>query len=639
MALAIPTSYGPTPTPGPPAGAGPAPDQFRPVDPSFDAKTVVDEVSRHYDRGYQFLRPYFDRFLRFYKLYRSFSPAKTRPWRANVVVPIAFANVEHGLATMMEAYFSTPPLNKVFPREGNDYRAAMLMEAYLGWEDDDMSIFLPTHETTKELLLYGTGWHKAYWDWLQNRNQVDSVSVFNLFPDPYCETLDDAEWIDHRVLRSPGYIKRMAIAGVYEIEPAEVDRLAGAGLAYTVDGERLLQSVGLDARTARDRIEVLEEWRIDGSVVTVLNRQKLVRARRTSPFPHPYYPFLRWIDHTVPHELMGIGELEVIEKLIDEIIDMRNQRLDIVSLSINNVLVASRAAGIDADDLIMRPGQIIWANDVNQVKPLVQGGLTPLGIQEEQVARFDVQEATGNWGYNQGQVPNRREAATTVLALQRAAGLRFTAKIRWNEESALKRSAQIRMANAQQFLTDERWIRITGAPIPQRLFRDQIQGKFDFIPAASTAEPKEAKRAQVGQILPLMIQSPRIDDYELWDWILDLYNVREKEKFLLNDDEMLQRLSVRAHIMAAVQASVQQGAPALPAGAPGNGGIPGGIPAAAAGGTPIGAPGPGQVPVSLEQLSPEEQAMIRDLAARAGGVRAVRGLERVFAPPPGGGGP
>lgn len=578
----------------------------RPIDPKIDEAKALSDVREHFERSWNFLRPFWDRYLRFYKLYRGFIAPKTRPWRANIFVPIPFANVEHGLATMMEAYFSSPPLNKVFPREGNDYRSAMIMEAYLAWEDDDMSIFLPTHETTKELLTYGTGWSKVYWDWGSNRNQVDSVSVFNLLPDPSCETLDDAEWIQHRALRSPGYLKRMAEMGVYEITPGEIDSLAEAGLGYTMQGEQLLQSVGLDARPDRKRVEVIEEWRLDGSLIVVFNRQKVVRARIRRVFPHQWYPFVRWIDHTVPHELLGIGELEVIEKLVDEIVDMRNQRLDIVSLLINNVLIASKMAAIDPDDLVMRPGQIIWANDTNAVKALVQANMTGLGVQEENVSRFDIQEATGNWGYNQGQVPQRRETATTVLALQRAAGLRFTAKIRWNEESALKRSAKIRMANAQKFLTDERWIRITGQPIPQRMFRDQIQGEFDFVPAASTAEPKEAKRAQVGQLLPLMIQSPRINDYELWDWILDLYNVKEKEKFLLDDEEMMQRALQMQMMAAQVQGQAAAGAQGQQT-------------ALSAGATPVGAPEPGTPPETVEQISPEDLQLAQSLASRAGG--------------------
>lgn len=571
---------------------------FQPIDPSFDTAKLVSEVSEHFQDSYNFLKPYFSRFLRYYKLYRGFVPPKTRPWRANVVVPIAFANVEHGLATMMEAFFGSAPLSKVFPREGNDYRSAQLMESYMAWEDDDMNIFVPFHEHTKEALLYGTGWSKTYWDWVENRNTKESVSVFNLFPDPNSETVDDAEFIQHRALRSAGYLKRMLDLGVYQMEdPAQLTSLAAEGLAFTVEGEQLLASVGLDARMNRKRIEVLEEWRQDGSLVTVLNRRVVVRAQRKRAFPHPWYPFTRWVDHTVPHELMGLGDLEVIEKLIDMILDMRNQRLDIVSQAINNIWVAGRGQGIDPGDLVSRPGQVVWANDVNAVKTLVQNAQMGPSVQEEQIARYDVQEATGNWGYNQGQTPNRRETATTVLALQRAAGLRFTAKVRLNEEAALKREAKIRMANAQEFLTDERWIRITGQPIPQRIFRDQIQGKFDFIPAASTAEPKEAKRQQLAVILPHMLNSPRFDDYELWDWVLDLYNVKEKEKFLLNDQELFQKL--------AQFSALGMGHDGKPA--------PGGT------GTTPGNPNNGQTPESLEQISPEDMQMIQELASRAGG--------------------
>jgi hypothetical protein len=526
-----------------------------PIDRSFGTPDeLLRRVIQDFEASYAFLRPYFTKFLRFYRMYRSHSPKKARPWRADVFVPIPFASVEHGLATIIDAY-SQRPLFTVLPREGTDYTGAKQFEKYLEWEDDDAATLLPLFSSWKDTLNYGTGWQKVLWDWAAQRNSVEDISTYNCFPDPWAEDVDDAEYIIHRALRSPTYVQRMVDAGFYDLQGETVEGLARMPWGQDLESEQLLGEIGLsrpgDQAQGRYRIEVLERWS-DNSIITVLNRHRVVRAWANG---YGIKPFVRYVDHFVPHELMGIGEHEVIERLVSELNDIRGQRLDVVSMMINNILVASKLAGIDPETLIWRPGQTIWANDIQGIRPLIasQSGNPALGVQEETVVRFDVQEATGNWGYNQGQVPNRREAATTVLALQRAAGLRFTSKMRYNETGAMRKQAKLRMRNAQRFLPATRWIRVTNQ-VPVQLRREDLAGEYDFIPTVSSAEPREARRAAIGQILPILMNSERIRDDKLLAFVLDLYNVREKEAFLRTDEEMQQVALARALQQVAARA-------------------------------------------------------------------------------------
>lgn len=568
------------------------------VAPGTDRAKAVGEVTERFNDSYQFLLPYFERGLRFYRMYRSFRPPKTRPWRANVFVPIPFANTEHGLSTLMEAW-TIHPFHRLLPRERNDYHAARVVEMMLEWEDQDMQIFLPTYSTNKEMLLYGTSWEKYTWDWRAERNKVEAVSFFSLFPDPWGEDLDDCSWVIHRAIRTEEYGHQQVDTGLWDLTHDEVRTLAAQGFGPTMEREQLLGEVSLDGRRqdTRGRLEVLEEW-TDSRVRTVINRAKLARAH-DNRFPHGRKPFGQWVDHRVPHEIMGIGELEIIEKLVDELNDIRNQRLDVVSQLINNVLVVARSAGVNPNTLIMRPGQIIEANDVNQVKPLVSGGNPALGVQEEGMVRFDIQEGTANWGYNQGQTPMRRETATTVLALQRAAGLRFTTKVRLNEHTAKYRQVQARIANLQRFMPPAKWVRVIGegSGLPIQVLRDDMQGRFDYIPLGSTAEPKEVKRAQLGQLFGYLLKHPRMDDEKFLRYVLDLYNIRDSQ-MLLSDEQMYQRMQM----MQAMQALSALGG----AGGQGGGGqMP----------TMIGAGGgPGDVPEEMGDVGTgggDEHAIIR----------------------------
>src|SRR5207245_7997566 len=167
----------------------------------------------------------------------------------------------------------------------------------------------------------------------------------------------------------------------------------------------------------KNRVEVLEVWREDPKyVMTIFNRRQVARLAKNA-YPHQLKPFFRLVDHSVPHELYGVGELEITEKLIDAINDAESQKFDVASLAINNVLAYNRQAGIDPEELVMRPGSMIGVDGPPQqaIMPLVQN-VQGLGVAREEIdrLRFYLQEATGNWDYNQGQTPKRRETATTI---------------------------------------------------------------------------------------------------------------------------------------------------------------------------------------------------------------------------------
>lgn len=508
------------------------------IEPEFDPKKLRDEVLDAFSRAQGYLAPFHAKWLRYYQMYRSMSPERRRIWRANIFVPIPFSEVEHGLADWMEYWFSRRPLTPITPRTSEDTAAAKAMEAYLDWEADDIPLFVPMYEVGKECLLYGTGWQKVTWDWNRDRNHVEALSVWQVYPDCAADNVDDARWIIERRLRPKSWLRRMARMGIYDLDDEEIDRLEGP--VWSAPDDKVVGLADLSADVWRDTVEVIEAWLTEPpAVVTILNRHRLVRAHRNH-FPHGRKPYVRWVDYHVKGEMLGIGEIEVIEKLVHYINDIRNQRIDAVTLMLNNVLVASRTAGLDPEDLELRPGAVIWANDVNAIKPLVQSAPIPIGHQEEQIAMFDIQKATANWGYSQGQTPLRRETATTVLALQRAAGKRFSLKLRLAEEMSYKRQVYMRISNAQAFLPAERMIRVVGEDGRlgvMAIRRDDLQGSLDYIASAAPVEPSDVKRAQVAQILPILLQHPMVNHRALLSWLLDLYGLsRDKHLFLLDDE-------------------------------------------------------------------------------------------------------
>jgi hypothetical protein len=428
------------------------------------------------------------------------------------------------------------PVIQVYPRGGNTYDEAKAVENYLQWNLDAMPAYLPIYSSTKEEMIYGTGWGKVLWDWNVDHNVIESITPWNLYPDPAAESVDDAEYIIHRSLRSPAYLKRAARMGFYDVEEDLIDKLAKEGFGWVEEADNLLAEVGLGGMDdpGKNRVEVLELWREDPNYVLTIFNRRLVARLSPNRYPHKKKPFFRLVDHPVPHELFGVGELEITEKLIDAINDAESQKFDVASLAINNVLAYNRQAGIDPEELIMRPGAMVGVDGRPQdaIMPLIQN-VQGIGLAGEEVTRLTnyLRDATGDYEYNQGQTPKRRETATTILALQRASSKRFTTKMRWNEEDGLTKMAEMMISNAAKLGPAQQWIRVAGSNAPQQLELEALNGQWDFIPIISTAEPRDMVRRRFVEVLPILSQLPGLDVAGLVDYVTDLFQIPKEKVF------------------------------------------------------------------------------------------------------------
>jgi len=114
-----------------------------------------------------------------------------------------------------------------------------------------------------------------------------------------------------------------------------------------------------------------------------------------SPLPLDKYPFIPFFDQAVPFERWGIGETEPIIDLQDEENTTRNQRIDEKNLSIHNMWVVSKMAGVDYKTIVSKPGGIILANDINGIRELQKQNITQDSIEEINLIQADIKKATG----------------------------------------------------------------------------------------------------------------------------------------------------------------------------------------------------------------------------------------------------
>src|SRR5574337_1035643 len=84
---------------------------------------LLSQALYDFEKSRKFMVPYFQKWLRYYKLYRNYSTPRTRPWRANIMIPTPFTSVEHGTALLMDPWNQRPAI-QVYPRGNKKYDAA-----------------------------------------------------------------------------------------------------------------------------------------------------------------------------------------------------------------------------------------------------------------------------------------------------------------------------------------------------------------------------------------------------------------------------------------------------------------------------------------------------------------------------------
>ena len=121
-------------------------------------------------------------------------------------------------------------------------------------------------------------------------------------------------------------------------------------------------------------------------------------------------PFIKMVDHEVPGQYWGIGEIEPIKEDLYEETTLRNQRIDFNNRLLNEEWLLRSDAGIDPRQLVSKPGNIIVGDDISDgALRQVQRNTAALATSGEDIDRTrrnmtvtlsstDTLAATGNLG-------------------------------------------------------------------------------------------------------------------------------------------------------------------------------------------------------------------------------------------------
>ncbi len=489
--------------------------------------------------------PYKEKWDRFYNLYRSVLNSRAYPWQSNVFVPYAFSTVE----TVAPRMVASKPQIDILPREPQDTEYAKVMNKLIDFQWDEMEMDKVLPDAVKEMLIYGSVIMKVYWSESQRvieemvpvdesfpelgqvedqREVLDEhpvaelVDLYDFFWDPRGTDIDNCRWVIHRMYRTLDHLKDLQKQGIYKnVDLVETQRMprmddekdqrrSAVGISIPTDIEQM--------EGGKQIVELLEYWE-DDKVVTIANRAVVIRDE-SNPHKHGKKPFVKVVDQSVPHEFLGIGELEPIETAQYELNSIRNQRRDNATLALNRMWIIDNSANVDEDELVSDAGGVVHTNDMAGIRELIMPDVTASSYKEETEVKADIQQTSGVSDFTRGLGSDSlaNDTATGISLIQEAANARFKLKLR-NLEGGIQRIGKLMVSLNEQFITEQKVVRIVGndGEIWDEIKPEDLRGNFDVqVEAGSTLPANDAvNRKQTLDAYQLFAGDPEVNQLEL----------------------------------------------------------------------------------------------------------------------------
>jgi len=139
------------------------------------ATTPLDLVISRFQQAHAFQTPYKEKWLRYYRLYRSYRDERFTTTKNNNFIPIAFSIVETIQPRLTSAVLDQRPFVIAYPRQEGDVEQAKLITDLLDYQFFRIGAEVKISRWIKEMLLYGNGVVKVFWN--AQRGDIKAVQT------------------------------------------------------------------------------------------------------------------------------------------------------------------------------------------------------------------------------------------------------------------------------------------------------------------------------------------------------------------------------------------------------------------------------------------------------------------------------
>tara|TARA_Y100000593_G_scaffold121_1_gene311 strand:- start:1114 stop:3006 length:1893 start_codon:yes stop_codon:yes gene_type:complete len=510
-----------------------------------------------------------------------------------IAVNLAFSTVN----VIAPAVSVNHPKIVVTPNKPEDEDRAAFVEAVVNhlWRHHDFR--KPFRRSVKDFLIFGHGWLKVGWNFVeQERTLSDSerdelfidavgetdlfamenpemagdlptdeqmaanipdtammvvedqpfierVSPYDIYIDPEATCLEDAQWICQRIVRP--------------LEEAKKDKRYKASARKNLGADSVLNPMFTPTDKEQqdqylqdivDRTVIFEFYDIVNNKMSVLaqNGQEFL----VDPIPMPYaygQPFVMLRNYDVPDYFYPMGDLEAIESLQEELDKTRSQLVNARKRYARKYLFHERSFGPEGREALEadEDGRLVPVVDENKslnevVVPMPQTPLSPEIYNYSAIIEQDINTVSGVSEYARGSMPEIRRTATEASIIADAQNARAADKLAIIE-IGIGHLARRVIQLMQQFMTGQQMAQVADRG-GQNLFvpfeRDDITGEYDFsVEGGSTQPMNETIRKQ--QAVSLMnavapLVGVVIDPAALAKYVLQTgFGVKNPDKFLI----------------------------------------------------------------------------------------------------------
>ena len=496
-----------------------------------------------------------ERFSRFYKLFRNRQTEKNYYGLANLFVPEPYRVVRKKTAKLANAIRSID----VTPQGNTDIAAAKTNGQVLNFLRRKLSWPLLERSAIQESRVTGLSWMKLVWDIAREEENkpwkgfdMSFHSADEVLLNPECTMLDfflgKCRWLIH--------FYETDLADLLKNKNYKPDVLATlklrAGMIKSdlssLEQSRFMQEVrdkGQDKQTKKHKI--LEYWGVfqedeskeEKNYLIVVVDDTLVLRMEENPYEEILddgMPFAPMVANVIGKELYPIGDIEPAESLFNELNDTRNQRMDTVTLNIDPPKIVVRGAQIKDEELIARRGWIIKSNTpdgVNFIHPDMQG--VRAAIEEETIIRGDIQQVTGVIDFSQD---SNVQAGVEIDTARGAIIAKGESDVITEDELSLlkicfQRLYRIALAYVQKLLDKNFTIRVTEAGQESFLdvTPDALRGNLDLDITMKTLQDKTTEQQMTLLLFNLAKTTPGAKIGRFFQDVIETF----KEKAVLQE--------------------------------------------------------------------------------------------------------
>jgi hypothetical protein len=374
-----------------------------------------------------------------YNLYVCGNRTTSTPTRSKIFIPVAFQLIEIATPKLISFLSDNDSIFDVVPDDIKDQEIADNIKRLIS-DQLEKNNFSDTYESfVKQLLLYGTSYfyvdYKVRWDWVWERVPKTETTVDNFGVNH--TTVKYVDQKSYKIVERRPNLTWLDILDVFpQQDHAKVDEqypgicirrfmdrkeferlcdspqpyfgnkaqalLTGTSQKFQESRQFRKVSRGETATHSPTDIELLEWWMkydLDGDGIDeechiiIANRQVVVRAV-ANPFYHQRRPLIKVNFCKVMGEWYGIGLIEPVMSLINQLNTVRRQRLDNITLILNRMWKVKSTADVDPTKLVASPNGVILVDDMGDIAPLDIADVTASSFQDAQQILSDIFAAT-----------------------------------------------------------------------------------------------------------------------------------------------------------------------------------------------------------------------------------------------------